>query len=278
MNLFKDKVAIVTGGGSGIGKALCELLASRGAQVVLSDINKDSCDQVVVEINRNGGKAYGEQLDVTDYKAFEKHIKDAASKMGRIDYIFNNAGIAIAAEIRDLDVEDWQKVVDVDLNGVFYGSLVAYKIMVKQGFGHIVNISSVEGMMPFPANAPYVAAKFAVLGFTQTLWVEGGHLGVNASAVCPGIILTPIFNVSVVKNFDREKGLEQYKPMFDRFGIPPEKCAEIILKGVAKNKPIIPVTKFAGFLWRISRWMPIKVMHAVRNDYNKWRDKIRIET
>lgn len=276
MDLFKDKVAIVTGAGSGIGKCLCDLLASRGASVVLSDINKESCDQAVAEINRAGGKAYGEQLDVTDYKAFEKHIKDAAAKMGRIDYIFNNAGIAISAEIRDLDVEDWQKVIDVDLNGVFYGSLVAYKIMVKQGFGHIVNISSIEGMMPFPANAPYVAAKYAVLGFTQTLWVEGGHLGVNASAVCPGIILTPIFEVSTVKNIDREKGMAQYQPLFDKFGITPEKCAQIILKGVAKNKPIIPVTKFAGFLWRLSRWMPLQAMKAVRNDYNKWRDNIRI--
>ncbi|MBC2717871.1 MAG: SDR family oxidoreductase [Desulfobacteraceae bacterium] len=277
MKIFKDKVAIVTGAGSGIGKCLSEKLAGLGASVVLSDINKESCESVVAGIKSAGGKAYGEQLDVTDYKAFEKHIKDAAAKMGRIDYIFNNAGIAISAEVRDLEVEDWQKVIDVDLNGVFYGSLVAYKIMVKQGFGHIVNISSIEGVMPFPANAPYVAAKYAVLGFTQTLWVEAGHLGVNVSAVCPGIILTPIFDISPVIKIDREKGLAQYQPMFDKFGITPEKCAQIILKGVAKNKPIITVTKFARFLWTISRWMPLKVMKAVRNDYNKWRDNIRIE-
>ncbi|MCD6585075.1 MAG: SDR family NAD(P)-dependent oxidoreductase [Desulfobacteraceae bacterium] len=118
MKIFKDKVAIVTGDGSGIGKALCELLARMDARVVLSDINKESCDRVVAEIKSKGGKAYGEQLEVTDYKVFEKHIKDAAAKMGRIDYIFNNAGIAISVEIRDLDVEDWQKVIDVDLNGV----------------------------------------------------------------------------------------------------------------------------------------------------------------
>jgi len=88
------------------------------ARVVLSDINKESCDRVVAEIKSKGGKAYGEQLEVTDYKVFEKHIKDATAKMGRIDYIFNNAGIAISVEIRDLDVEDWKKVIDVDLNGV----------------------------------------------------------------------------------------------------------------------------------------------------------------
>lgn len=275
MDLFKDKVVIVTGAGSGIGKCLCDLLASRGAIVVLSDINKESCERAVAEIKSAGGKASGEQLDVTDYKAFEKHIKNTAATNGRIDYLFNNAGIAIMGEIRDLEVEDWQKVIDVDLNAVFYGTLVAYKMMVKQGFGHIVNISSIEGMMPFVANAPYVAAKYAVLGFTQTLWLEGEYFGVNASAVCPGYISTSIADNSQMINFDKEKVMAQYAPII-KLGITPEKCAKIILKGVAKNKPIIPVTVFAHVLWRLSRWMPILLIKAIRRDYNKWRDKVRV--
>jgi len=228
----------------------------------------------VEELKNAGGKAYGEQLDVTDYKAFEKHITNTATKMGRIDYLFNNAGIAIIAEMRDLDVEDWHKVINVDLNGVFYGSLVAYKLMVKQGFGHIVNLSSIEGMMPFPGNAPYVAAKYAVLGFTQTLWVEGGHFGVKASAVCPGWIRTPLIDLVPMIKIDRKKAMAQYATL-EKLGISPEKCAKIILKGVAKNKPIIPVSGLAHVVWRLSRWMPIKLMKIVKYDFNKWRNKIR---
>jgi NAD(P)-dependent dehydrogenase (short-subunit alcohol dehydrogenase family) len=274
MKIFKDKVAIVTGGGSGIGKCLCNLLASQGAIVVLSDINKESCDKAVAEIKSAGGKAYGEQLDVTDYKAFEKHIKNTAAKMGRLDYLFNNAGITIAGEIRDLEVKHWQKVIDVNLNGVFYGSLVAYKLMIKQGSGHIINISSIEGMMPFPMNAPYVATKYAVLGFTQTLWVEGGHFGVNASAVCPGWIHTPIFDSPMI-NIDSKKAIAEHAALEKYCAISPEKCAKIILKGVAKNKPIIPVSGLAHVIWRLSRWMPILMMKAIRKDFNKWRNKVR---
>jgi len=276
MDLFKDKVVIVTGAGSGIGKELCKQLAGLGAHIVLSDINKESCDKSVSEINKVGGKAYGEQLDVTDYEAFEKHIKDAAAKMGKIDYIFNNAGTAVAGELRDLEVEHWKKTIDVNLNGVFYGSLVAYKLMVKQGFGHIVNISSIEGMMPFPGNSPYVATKYAVLGFTQTLWLEAGHYGVNVSAVCPGFIQTPIFDTVQMVKIDREKALAKQALFLKTLSITPEKCVKIILKGVAKNKPIIPVSGFAHVVWRLSRWMPIKVMKAVRKDFNKWRDTVRL--
>jgi len=276
MNVFKNKVAIVTGGASGIGKALCERLARQGAGVVLSDVNEEGLEKTVKSIKASGGKVWGERLDVTDYEAFRKHIEDTTAVQGRLDYLFNNAGICTVCEIQDLEVEHWHKIIDVDLNGVFYGSLVAYKLMAKQGFGHIVNLSSIEGMAPFPANAPYVAAKHAVLGFTQALWVEGAHFGIRASAVCPGFIKTPIFDVTKYIKMDREKIMAQY-PKKEKLGVTPEKCAEIILKGVAKNKPIIPVTIFAHVFWGLSRLGPIALMKYMRKDFDKWRHLVRIE-
>ena len=276
MDLFKDKVVIVTGAGSGIGKELCEQLSRRGALVVLSDINKESCENTLKSIKAAGGQAWGEKLDVTDYEAFKKHIEDTAAARGRVDYLFNNAGTAVAGELQNLEVEHWKKTIDVNLNGVFYGSLVAYKLMVKQGFGHIVNISSIEGMLPFPGNSPYVATKYAVLGFTQTMWLEAGHFGINVSAVCPGFIRTPIFDTVQMINIDREKALAKQKLFLETLSITPEKCVKIILKGVAKNKPIIPVSGFAHVIWRLSSWMPIIIMKAVRKDFNKWRDSVRI--
>ena len=275
MNIFKEKVAVITGSASGIGRALAENLADRGARVVLSDLNKTELEQTIHMIKSSGGDACGEVLDVTDYNAFKKHLEQVVEEHGRIDYLFNNAGIAIAGEVRDMKVEHWQKVVDVDLNGVFYGSLIAYQQMVKQGFGHIINLSSIEGLMPFPANAPYVASKYAVLGLSQTMWMEGRSLGIKVSAVCPGVIRTPIFDVSPMVNINREKMLAQYSTLL-KLGVTPEKCAKVILKGVMKDKPIILVTGFAHILWRLVRLSPIALMKMARRDYDKWRDKVRV--
>ena len=274
MEIFNNKVAIVTGGGSGIGKALCERLARLGAKVMLSDINSEGADKAVAAIQTAGGKAEAKILDVTDYEAFEKHIAETVAAHGQLDYIFNNAGIAIAAEFRDMELEHWQKVININLNGVFHGSLLAYKQMVKQGYGHIINMSSLEGMVPFPTTSSYVASKYAVLGLSQALWVEGQSLGVKVSAVCPGLIRTPIFDVSPMINIDRGKILAQYKT-FQKLGITPEKCAGVILKGVVKNKPIIPVTSLAHIIWRIARIAPVAYMKYVQNDFDKWRNTIR---
>ena len=274
MKNFKDKITVVTGGGSGIGKALCEKLARLGATIILSDINPESVAKVVADIRAAGGQAEGQTLDVTDYEAFKKHIAETVATHGQLDYIFNNAGIAISAEFRDMELEHWRKVLDVNLDGVFHGSLLAFKQMVKQGFGHIVNLSSVEGMVPFPTTGSYVVSKYAVLGLSQTMWVEGHSLGVKVSAVCPGFIKTPIFDVCQMVNIDRDKIMSQYET-FQKFGITPEKCADVILKGVAKNKPIIPVTGLAHIMWRMARLAPVTLMKSVRRDFDKWRYTVR---
>lgn len=274
MNIFREKVAVVTGAGSGIGKALCELLAAKGAKVIASDINAQRVEETTAGIKSAGGLAWSEALDVTDHEAFTLHLEKAFNDHGRIDYLFNNAGIVVFSELRDLEVDHWRRVIDVNLNGVFHGSLAAYKLMVKQGFGHIVNLSSVEGLLPFPGSSPYVASKFGVLGFTQTLWVEGAHFGVKASAVCPGFIRTRIFDDASWINIDKDKAMS-IGNIFEKFSASPEKCAKIILKGVAKNKPIITVTGPTYIIWRLARLSPVGIMKTVRKDFEKWRHAVR---
>jgi short-subunit dehydrogenase len=230
-------------------------------------------EQVADSLTKNNFNAKAIYLDVTDQDAFKKLIDDTVSENGRLDYIFNNAGIAIAGEVRDVSVEDWRKVLDVNLFGVIHGTVRAYKVMVKQGFGHIVNIASLEGLMPFPVTVSYVTSKYGVVGLSNGLRVEGSSLGIKVSVVCPGFIQTPIFDVSPVVNVDRQN-LLKYLPM--NFSISADKCAQRILKGVERNKAIIVVTGLAKIYWILGRISPSLLIWLVSKDYSRNRNKIRM--
>jgi short-subunit dehydrogenase len=275
LSIFKDKVTIVTGAASGIGQALASELAKNEAIVIATDVNTQMLKEAVGEMMPSG-KVKGDQLDVTDYDAFKKLIDETVAQHGRLDYLFNNAGIGMAGEAQDQTIEHWRKVLDVNLNGVINGSILAYQLMVKQGFGYIVNMSSLEGLIAFPLTIPYVASKFAVLGLSQGLWIEGSDLGVKVSAVCPGFIETPIFETSQMVNFDRQELLNNLSTL-GKFSISSQECARRILKGVARNKPIIVVTGLAKMFWWLSRISPTLVMKMTRKDFSKKRDKGRIK-
>ncbi len=274
MKQFQGKSCIVTGAASGIGKSLVDALAKRGAHVVATDVNTELLHKSASAVTPSGGEVTARELDVTDYEAFRDVIDDVVAKRGRLDYIFNNAGIVFVGELRDQSIEQWRKVLNVNLHGVVHGSLLAYKQMLRQGGGHIVNISSIEGLIPFPATMSYVTSKFGVMGLSQSLWIEGKDLGVAVSAVCPGFIKTPIFETSPMVGYDRQQFLKALS-VWERFGITPDKCAQAILDGVARNKAIIPVTFMARIMWWLGRLSPTFLMNLTRKDFKKWRDKVR---
>jgi len=253
MSIFKDKVAIITGAASGIGKALGEELARRGSRVILTDIKKDQVNEVAENIQRTGGKAGAFRLDVSDFDAVHNLVRNTASENGRIDYMFNNAGIAVGGEVRDISIDDWRKFIDINLYGVVNGVQSVYPTMVKQGYGHIVNTASVEGLVPFPGTVSYVATKFGVVGLSTALRLEGKNLGVKVSAVCPGYIKTAIFHDSKMVNLDREKVL---KHMTSIPGFTPEQCAVAVLRGVERNQAIIVVTGMAKIMYLLQRVSP----------------------
>jgi len=261
MGFFSGKVAIITGAGSGIGRALSRELARRGSHVVISDINKERIESVGKQIEESGDKVTTLTLNVSDYEAVKKMVDDTVAEHGRIDYIFNNAGIAVGGEARDLTIKDWHDVLDVNLYGVINGVATAYPIMAKQGFGHIINTASIEGLAPFPGTISYVASKYAVVGLSNSLRIEGARLGVKVSAVCPGYIKTAIFEESKMVNMDRERALDA---MTKAPGFTPEECANVILKGVERNKAIIPVHWVAYLLWYIARLSPRLIMFLMR--------------
>ena len=148
MQRFEKAVAIVTGGGMGLGEALCEELAHRGATVVVADIDGAAADQMAARLADRGATAVAVRIDVANETDVAQLIDSTASEYRRLDFMINNAGIAIGGDARDLSMQQWRRVLDVDLLGVLYGTVHAYQVMTRQGHGHIVNISSLSGLIP----------------------------------------------------------------------------------------------------------------------------------
>jgi len=272
MDYFKNKVAIVTGGASGLGLALCEELGKRGAKVVPVDINQEGAQKVASGITDAGGEAISAYLDVTLYENAERIVKDIVNKYGHLDLMFNNAGTAIQGETRDLAAHHWRNAIEVNLLGVIYGAISAYSVMEKQGSGQIVNISSLAGLIPVPKEIPYCTSKWAIVGFSNSLRVEGTDLGIKVNLVCPGIMHTPIHESTSLVNVDKDK---LPLPMPKKYYVNPAKAAKDILRGVERNKSIIIFPFYARLIWWLYRLNPFIFEFVFRKMIRDFR-KIRI--
>ena len=249
MKEFQERIVIVTGGASGIGRAVAERLVAAKATVVLADINKAKVTETASQLGEGATAAH---LDVCDAEAVKGLIDSVVEQHGRLDYLFNNAGIAIIGEVIDMNLEDWTRVLDVNLRGVVNGVVAAYPIMVRQGWGHIVNTASVSGLTPFPGIVPYSASKHAVVGLSIGLRMEAFEYGIKVSCVCPGIIDTELVDTFESRNLDRNAAVEglPIKPQ------PVEECAKAIIHGVRKNYAVIVVTRHAKLIHNLNRFFP----------------------
>ena len=250
-NSLNEKVAIVTGGGSGIGEGLCRELARRGARVVVADINSAEAGRVVASITGIGGQAAASTVDVSRAEQVTRLVEETAAAHGRVDYMFNNAGFAIGGDFRDLTLEHWHRVLDVDFYGVLHGMQAAYPVMVRQGFGHIVNTSSAAAFFAAPGNAPYCAAKYALVGLSLSARLEGVDLGVKVSCVCPGFVRSNVYRNAEVAGMTREQVAGAPAKMMD-----PARAAQVILDGVARNKALIVFPAVIRWARRLDRLLP----------------------
>ena len=255
MEYFRDKIAIVTGGASGMGRAVCEQMGRHGATLVVADIKDEGAREVAGSIVAAGGKARAAKLDVTRQGEVHDLVHQTARENGRLDLIFNNAGIGILGDERDKTSDHWRKIIDVNLLGVLYGTTAAYPLMVEQGFGHIVNMASMAGYIPSPMDAAYGTTKHAIVGLSLSLRDEGHDLGVKVSAVCPGFIKTPIIYNTPILNVDysREE-IEQNLPHFLFMDV--NKAGKAILEGVARNRAMIVFPFHARLAWWLMRLFP----------------------
>lgn len=205
---FSEKAALVTGAGSGIGEAVARLLAKGGASVVVSDINKAAADKVVASIKESGGNAVANVADTSNHEQIKAAVDFTCAEFGKLDLAFNNAGILGATvPTGELSIEDWDKIISVNLSGVFYGLRYQIPAMLKSGGGAIVNTASILGLVGTPNLAGYVAAKHGVSGLTKTAALEYSAQGIRINSVHPGYIDTPLLSTLEKETYDSLKSL-----------------------------------------------------------------------
>ncbi len=199
MSDFSDKVAIVTGGGSGIGEACALHLAARGAMVVVADLNLEAAGRVADLITKAGGSASATLVDVGDAPSVEAMVQFAVDTFGGLDVAVNNAGIGgQQALVGEYSLESWRQVIEINLNGVFYCMRYEIPAMLARGGGSIINMASILGSVGFANSSAYVAAKHGVLGLTKAAALEYATQGIRVTSVGPGFIETPLLS----KNLD----------------------------------------------------------------------------
>jgi len=226
MNGLQNKVAIVTGASSGIGRAIALAFAREGVKVVVGDVARDGGEETVRLIKEQGGEAIFVPCDVSQSAQVEALVKRAVETFGRLDFACNNAGIGgEAALTADYSVDGWNKVIAVNLSGVFYGMKYQIPEMLKQGGGVIVNMASILGWVGFATAPAYVAAKHGVIGLTKTAAIEYAKQGIRAVTVCPAFIHTPMVDDGMPS--DVLEQLASAHPV-GRLGTP-EEVAELVV-------------------------------------------------
>jgi NAD(P)-dependent dehydrogenase (short-subunit alcohol dehydrogenase family) len=275
---FEGKAAIVTGGASGIGKAICEKLAELDCAVGILDLDDENAKNVAHLIKAMGGRAIAIKADVSSKEQMEQAVDIVHQRFGRLDFIFNNAGAAIVSEMDGIAPAVFDKIVGVNLLGTAYGTLFAYRKMIEQGSGHIVNIASIAGILPGRFATAYSASKFGIVGMTLSLRMECKKHGVTASVVCPSAILTPMFGLKGAGEVDQ--ALFERNVKYIRF-MSPEKCASQIMARVARRRMVIPLgflSYSAWLLWRLSPRLFEGVQNLVyRLSYDNPRKKLAEE-
>ena len=253
MQGFAGKVAVVTGAGSGIGQALAVELARSGASVAISDVDTEGLAATEERLRAIGAPVKSDRLDVTERERFLHYADEVKDHFGKVNQIYNNAGIAFTGDIEVSQFKDIERVMDVDYWGVVNGTKAFLPHLISSGDGHVVNISSIFGVFSVPGQAAYNSAKFAVRGFTEALRMEMAVAGhpVKVSTVHPGGIKT-----AIARNATTAEGLDQASlaATFDKLArTSPEKAAQVILDGVAKNRARILVGTDAKVLDAIVR-------------------------
>jgi NAD(P)-dependent dehydrogenase (short-subunit alcohol dehydrogenase family) len=254
---YAGKVAVVTGAGSGIGRSTAKLLAERGAKVHLADIDAESVERVRAEIQAGGGEAVAHVVDTTDAEDVKMFADAVFAADGGVDLLHNNAGIGHAARVEDTTLDDWRRIVDVNLMGFVYGVQAFVPRMLEQGRrSHVLNTASMAGLCPSAGMVPYSTTKAAIVGMSEALDAELAPRGIRVTALCPGVIDTAIVKNTTMRGRMAERQ-QQVVDFYRKRGTSPDVVARQALAGV-KHKRVIQPSPYSHVmpLWIVKRISP----------------------
>ncbi|MDM2080629.1 SDR family NAD(P)-dependent oxidoreductase [Mycobacteroides abscessus] len=265
VNPSEPRLVVVTGAGSGIGRATAIRFAKRGAHVVVSDMDLDSAHATTAMIQADGNTASAAQLDVTDPDQWQTFARDVLADHGVADVLVNNAGIALGGPFLKLTPADWDRLLSVNLMGVVHGCRVFGEQMVERGSGHIVNIASAAAFTPTAVMAPYSVSKAGVKMLTECLRLELGPKGVGVSAICPGFINTNIGVHGTMVGVDPEiadasqrriQRIREFTEKLPWTPMSPELVARAVTRAIRLDLVVVPVKLESWFGYFVSRALP----------------------
>ena len=255
---LQGRTVLVTGAGSGIGRETALLAARRGADLVICDVDDAGLAEVEASARALGRSVLARQVDVADRDQMRNFAEAVHAERGPVDLLVNNAGVGLAAGFLDTELEDWDWIVPINLMGVVHGCHFFVPKMVERGAGgHVVNLSSMAGFHATPALVAYTATKFAVLGLSEALREELRPHSIGVTAICPGIINTPITRNARARGVGADpKVRERFIALYQRRNYGPDRVARNILKAVERNRAVAPVAAEAWISYAIKRASP----------------------
>ncbi|HEX6421559.1 MAG TPA: SDR family NAD(P)-dependent oxidoreductase [Acidimicrobiales bacterium] len=254
-------LALVTGAGSGIGRAIALELARKGARVLAVDLHGDAAEKAAAACGEAGPDARGFTCDVADEAAMAALAERVHADHGPLDVLVNNAGVGMSARFTDMELEDWRWIRSVNLDGVVHGCHVFGPPMLERGRGHVVNVSSGLGYTPRATEGAYVTTKAAVLALSRCLRADWAAAGVGVSAICPGVIDTPILEHTRFLG-EQAAAADRVRRLFRR-GHPPALVARDVIVAIRKNKAVVPVGWEAKLGWWAHRLLPLAAQHRL---------------
>lgn len=262
MKLPKQPRAIVTGGGSGLGRALALRIAERKGRVLVADVNMARAEEAAASVRERGGEAEAVSCDVSRLSDLEKLDDVSMKKWGGVDLLVNNAGVAAAGAVGDLPIEDWEWIVRINLFGVIHGCHVFAPRMKAQRSGFILNVASSAGIASFPEMAAYNVTKAGVISLSETLDAELSSFGIAVSVLCPTFFKTNLLeNLRVA----REEQRTLAGAMFERSTMTADEVAEAAIRGLERGQLIVIPQMDGSVVWRAKRLWPALYREAIRN-------------
>ena len=266
MRNFQERVAVVTGAASGIGRATAVALAKKGCHIAISDVNAEGLAETSTTIRALNRKCFSQTVDVSEKTQMVDFAAGVEAQLGPAAILVNNAGVSVGESFEEHSLEDFEWIVGINFWGVIYGCKFFLPQLRKNEEAHIVNLSSVFGLMGVPLQTSYCATKFAVRGFSEALWTELSEHNIGVTSVHPAGVKTNIARSARISNLERAQlGVD----LIDRVGVKPEYAAARIVRAIERNQMRLLVSRDSYVIDQAKRWLPVLTQKIARRSYQR---------